>query len=151
MRGKIATTLGLGLALLGAVPLAHAQEGLDKVLGMYSIVKGEKDGSPIPEERIKGQIVRITADTITTVDKDNKEIYVAKYKLTPKSEGWEISMKATGGPGSVEGTEARGLLDLKGDNARLCYAYSPGGKVPTSFQTAQGAQQICFTLQRKRD
>jgi len=116
--------------------------------GNYEIVSGEDNGKAVPEERIKGSVVRVTADTIVVVDKEDKEVYVAKYTLDSKTAPYRITMTETGGPRGRKGEKAVGIIQREGDNLKLAYAYE-GGIVPTEFKTKAGEKQLCFTMKRK--
>jgi len=158
---RLATAMGMGLLLLAGS--GRAQETKKTVeraeatatksddsglVGHYEIVSGEDAGKAVPEEHIKGSTVRITADTIVVVDKDDKEAYVAKYALDTASKPYKITMTETGGPRGRKGEKAVGIIQAEGDTARLAYAYE-GGIVPTEFKTRSGGKQLMFVLKRK--
>ena len=118
--------------------------------GAYTITAGEEAGKASPEEHIKDTSVRITGDTIVVADKDDKELYVAKYKLGESEKGKPISitMTETGGPRGRKGAKAVGIIEKDGDTVKLCYCYE-GGIVPTQFKTTAGEKQLCFTMKKK--
>jgi uncharacterized protein (TIGR03067 family) len=135
-------TLGLA-TLLVAVAQARTddkKEGDTKLEGTYTIVSGEKEGKPEPEERIKGTMVRFTADTITVTDKEKKETYVAGYKLDTSRKPWVITMTSQS---PVKGEVAKGLIEKDGDTVKLIYA-EPGGEAPTDFKTKN--KQLMFVM-----
>jgi len=146
------TTLGTGLLLLVAGVTVWGQdekkEAANPLLGEYIMVSGEDNGEPVPEERIRGNILRITADTITAVDKKDQEIYVAKYKLDTTKTPYAITMTIAGGPRGEAGDKAVGIVELKGDTLQLAYAYD-GGEVPKDFKS-NGKKQLKFTLTTKK-
>lgn len=153
MRTCHAIALGLGLTLALAIP-TRAQvlgnkgdptpEGL---LGTYTIVSGEENGEPVPAERIEGSKIRITPDIIVSTDKNDKEIYVAKFNIETGTKPWQIAMTMSGGPRGDRGEKADGIIMLEGDTVRLAYA-AEGGIVPTAFKTKAGAKQNLFILKR---
>lgn len=110
-----------------------------KLEGGYTIVSGESDGKPIPEERIKGHTVRFTGDKIVTTDKDKKEVYVATYKLDEGKKPAVIELKSV----TPKEGSATGLIKKEGDTITLIYN-EPGGDVPTDFQAK--AKQNLFVL-----
>jgi len=118
------------------------------LLGEYIMVSGKDNGEQVPEERIKGNVVRITDDTITAVDRDEKEIYVAKYMLDTTHTPYRIMMTVAGGPRESKGDKAEGIVELKGDTLRMAYAYA-GGDVPKDFKTI-GKKQLEFTMTVKK-
>ena len=114
------------------------QKGEMMLEGGYTIVSGESDGKPIPEERVKGHVTRFTKDKIVTTDKDKKEVYVAEYKLDDSKKPCVIKMKST----TPKEGEATGLIKKEGDTITLIYAVK--GPPPTDFKTKEG--QNLFVL-----
>lgn len=112
--------------------------------GVYSLVSGEKYGQGLPQEEIADTSVRITADRIVVLDRDEKEVYVASYQLHPGRTPWRITM-ATKSPDGEEAT-AEGLIETEGGLVRLIYAL-PGAETPTAFKTAD--KQLMFVLKKR--
>lgn len=100
--------------------------------GGYTIVKGESDGKPIPDDRIAGALVKFTADEVIGTDKEKKHLFASKYTLDTTGEPWKIMMKST----TPKESEAVGLVKKDGDTIVLIYAL-PGGKPPTEFKTQE--------------
>ena len=152
----------LGLAAVCGSASADDEKTAKLVLkGGYTIVKGERDGQPIPLERIKGATIRFREDETVGTDKDKKEIYVAKYKLDTSKTPWKIMMttvekkKADGSqkedPKMKDGENASttGLIKKEGDTIVIIYAL-PGGKEPTEFKTKKGDKAQMFWLENKK-
>lgn len=153
-----AAMMGL-LALSGTVTADEKQAKLE-LKGGYTIVKGERDGMPIPAERIKGAVIRFTTNETIGTDKDKKELYVAKYKLDTSKTPWKIMMttverkKADGQPKTdpkrddAEQNSTTGLIKKEGDTIVIIYAL-PGGKEPTDFKTKKGDKTQMFWLKNQ--
>ncbi|MBY0396461.1 MAG: TIGR03067 domain-containing protein [Thermoleophilia bacterium] len=135
----------LAIGLIAAAGPAHAQDL--RLAGQYELTGGESEGQRIPKDRLNG-VVRITADTITSYDRDNKELYVAKYKIDRSREPWSIAMTTAGGPNAERGPKsATGILKLTEGTLTLCYA--PEGKdPPKEFATRPGTGQNLFVLKK---
>ena len=142
--------------LLGAVSLAvstivpafaadqpQSSRATPSLLGSYTMIAGEKDGIPIPTERIQGSTATITNNTITTFDKDQQENYAVTYTLDTTTTPWRITMTSTRAP--VTGEVAHGLIEQQGDTVKLIYA-ARGGEVPTDFTSEE--KQLMFTLKK---
>jgi uncharacterized protein (TIGR03067 family) len=108
--------------------------------GVYTITSGERDGKPIPEERIKGSVVAFAGDKIVATDKDKKEFFAATYALDTASKPWVIKMKST----TPKDGEAIGLVKKEDDTVTLVYAL-PGGAPPKEFKA--GDKQHLFVLE----
>ncbi len=154
---KPTTTLAFGLAalLLIRLPAFADDKPVKKIsgepaslLGGYSIVSGEKYGQPEPAERIQGTTVRIADDAIVVLDKDKKEVYAQTYKVDTSTSPWKLTLKSKITPYKQEGgeTEAKGLIEKRGDTVRIIYAL-PGGRTPTEFKT--GEKQLMFVLKNE--
>jgi uncharacterized protein (TIGR03067 family) len=152
----------LGLAAVCGAAVADDEKQAKLVLnGGYTIVKGERDGEPIPADHFKGAVIRFTKDEVVGTDKDKKEFYAARYKLDTSRTPWKIMMttierkKADGQPKSdpkrddAEAVSTTGLIKKEGDTVVVIYAL-PGGKDPTAFKTKKGDKQQMFWLENKK-
>jgi uncharacterized protein (TIGR03067 family) len=125
-------------ALAGAAAVGD-DKAAPKLDGGYTLVSGEKDGKAIPEERIRGSVVKFAGNTITGTDKDKKEFFAATFTLDTTKTPHVIRMKST----SPKEAEATGLVKKEGDTVTIVYAL-PGSPAPTGFKTAAG--QHLFVL-----
>jgi uncharacterized protein (TIGR03067 family) len=137
-------TIALGTVLVATAGLALAEDnnGHMKLNGDYMIVAGEREGQKEAPERIQGDWVRFTGDTITVMDKDKKETYSATYTIDSSKKPCVITMTETKGPN--KGEKARGLIEKRGNTIKLIYAL-PGGEAPTGFDGTK-AKQLMFVL-----
>jgi uncharacterized protein (TIGR03067 family) len=108
-----------------------------KLEGTYTIISGEEGGEKIPEERIKGSIVRFTKDRITGTDPDKKEFFAATYTLDTNRTPWRIKMRST----TPKEAETTGLIKKEDEKVTIIYAL-PGGPEPTEFKTREGQQMF---------
>lgn len=144
----IATIL-TAVAMADMPPRVNASP--DHLLGKFQIVSGERNGQRIAPERIQAVTVRIAKDTITTLDKAEKEVYVATYTLDKTHKPWRIKMVATLTPDKSKGTTSDGLIAVDGNTVKLIYAL-PGGMAPMpskdgdSFHTKD--KQQMFSMKR---
>ncbi|VTT99658.1 Putative uncharacterized protein OS=Rhodopirellula baltica (strain SH1) GN=RB4470 PE=4 SV=1 [Gemmataceae bacterium] len=135
----VAFLVGGTLSLVAAAARAEDKKGAKSLEGTYTLVSGEEDGKAVPEERIKGGIVRFTADKITGTDKDKKEFFAANYTLDTTKTPWAIAMKST----APKAGDAPGLVKKDGDTLTIVYAL-PGGEAPKEFKA--GPKQHLFVL-----
>src|SRR5260370_314922 len=78
--------------------LAEEKSDMEKLIGTWTYVSGEKNGDKVDAESLKKGSVVITKDTITL--KSDEEDYVIKYQLDTKKKPWAIAMEITAGPQS---------------------------------------------------
>jgi uncharacterized protein (TIGR03067 family) len=145
--------LALGVAVLALSPLSADEKAKDdgkvdpaKLVGTWSYVSGVRDGKNVPEENLKKGTVEITKETISLKNEDGT--YVIKYTLDMKKTPCAISMEITKGP-QGEGAKSEGIIALKGDELKLCYA-PMGGDAPKEFASKEGSMFHLFVLKPKK-
>jgi uncharacterized protein (TIGR03067 family) len=128
MKHLILIAVSVSLSVMGAG--RTDDEKKLKLDGEYTIVSGEKDGKPIPDEQLKGSIVRIAGDKIIGTDKDRKELFASTFTINADTTPMQIKMKTT----TPKEMEAVGLI--KKDDVALTIIYAlPGGAEPKEFKT----------------
>lgn len=151
MKTLIATGLfALSLSIAVAEEPKPAPRADDKkaasLEGGYTIVSGEKDGKAIPEERIKGSIVKFTGDKILGTDKDKKEFFSSTFTLDTAKTPWVITMTSK----EPKEAKATGLIKKDGDTITIIYAL-PGTEAPKDFKTKEGQQLFVLKNMNKGD
>jgi uncharacterized protein (TIGR03067 family) len=144
------TLIAAGLfALAVSVTTADDKKPDDKATkleGGYTIVSGEKAGKAIPENEIKGSIVRFTGDKILGTDKDKKEFFSADYTLDTSKTPWVIKMTSK----QPKEATTTGLIKKDGDTITVIYAL-PGGETPKDFKTKDNQQLFVLKNMNKGD
>jgi uncharacterized protein (TIGR03067 family) len=141
-----------GIALLFGAALT-ADEKNDKAFdpakleGNWKITAGAKFGEKIAADAdtLKGVIV-ISKDTIT-IKQGDEEAHKMSYKLDTKASPVAITMTGTLGP--AKDMTSEGIIELKGDELKLCYSL-PGEKRPEKFESPKDSKTLCFTLKRAK-
>ncbi len=120
---------------------------LPKLAGTWSIVSGERNGQRLPDDRVAGLRVAITADTITVFDRANKPFFVIRYKLNTAVTPNEINMEMQDGP--YRGAVAQGVVTMdSAEQMRLVYSTGSQGR-PREFRTLPGGTTATlFILKR---
>ena len=137
-----------GLMVAPAIAETRA-EIMKKFVGQWRITAGVNQGVKITEEKLEGTYTTITADTITTYDKDKKETYKAVYTLNTDTNPMQIDMMAEMGGKKMK---ASGIvkfewLDLDGeDEFTLCYSLEEG-KRPKEFKSPEDSKIMLFELE----
>ena len=154
MRGLFYLALAFGLAAMVRATAADpkgddkAREGSDKLLGTWSVVSGEEDGKPSPEEKIKGSRMTVDKKSIKLTDKDDKQLWVLAYKTDDTKTPRQITMTVVAG--TDDGKSAEGIYEVDGDTLKICYGL-PGAERPKDFKTTTGSKENCFVLKRVVD
>jgi uncharacterized protein (TIGR03067 family) len=115
-----------------------------KLVGTWTYVSAVKNGQKADADNIKDAKVTITKDTMTLEGGAGK--FVMKYTLDTKKKPVTISMKMTEG---AEGATAEGIIELKGDELKLCYATE--GAAPKKFESKEGSDHRLVVLKRAKE
>ncbi|MCI0639658.1 MAG: TIGR03067 domain-containing protein [Gemmataceae bacterium] len=116
-----------------------------KLVGKWKYVSGEKDGAKVDIVNYKDDVVTITKDTITL---KGKETFVMKMELDAKKSPATVKLTMTEspfGPGAI----SNGIIELSGDDLKICYAHSDAD-APKEFKTKEGGKQHLFVLKRAK-
>ncbi len=113
-----------------------------KLVGKWKIKQGHKMGDEIEKDRLSSEIT-ITKDEIH-IPAGPEEKFIMSYKLNTKKTPIEIDMEIKDGP--VKEGKAAGIIELKGDELKLCY--NPFGERPTKFESTTGNAAFYFVLAR---
>ena len=142
-------TLGLAVALAGpaAADDDKKKADADMLVGKWKLTDGKKSGTALGDDAKKG-FYEITKDTIKIMDGTNdKPVFVMKYTLDAKASPVAIDVEITEGPvPDVKGSKAKGIVEVKGDEFKICYE-AMGGDRPTKFD---GEKFHFFTLKKEK-
>lgn len=135
------------LLLVPAVALAEDKDQLDpaKLVGNWTFVSGEKGGQKSDPEMLKKNSIVITKDKLTL--KTEQGDFVMKYTIDTKKNPAAITLEIVEAPLGV-GTKSNGIVALKGDELKLCYA-AMGGDTPKEFSAKKDGEHY-FVLTRKK-
>jgi uncharacterized protein (TIGR03067 family) len=141
--------LALGLAVaIGA--LAAAEDKKDakkfdasKLEGTWEFKSGEKNGTKVAQEMLKGK-VKITKDLISMGEGDMH--FEFKYTVDATKTPVAIDMTMTKSPFNME-AKAKGIIEVDGDDVKLCYNPNPDGERPAKFD---GEKNHLFVLKKAK-
>jgi uncharacterized protein (TIGR03067 family) len=142
---RTALGLSVGLFLLVGSLLGAADEGdkfdANKMVGTWTYVSSEKNGQKSDADSLKEGKVIITKDKITL--EGSAGTFALKYKLDTTKKLVTIAMEMTEG---AEGATAKGIIEVKGDELKLCYATSD--EAPKKFEAKEGSDHRLVILKR---
>jgi uncharacterized protein (TIGR03067 family) len=150
MKAGLSLSIGV-LFIVAGFPVAAGEKDKGdfdpaKLIGKWQYVSGEKGGAKIDQAELKDQTVTITKDTWTLKGKDT---FVIKYTVDAKKDPATIKMEITKGPDFAVGSKSAGIIELKGDELRICYA-AEGDAAPKKFATKEGTKDHLFVLKRAK-
>ena len=112
--------------------------------GTWKIVSGVKDGDKIPADKLgEDFVVTKTEMTLKTPDATFKFDYKIDAKTTPVA----LDMTMTE-PEGFKGTKAKGIVEVTGKTAKLCY-HAMGGDRPKGFESKSGSGEFGFVMEKK--
>lgn len=115
-----------------------------KIEGTWKIVSGIKYGEKVEAKSLEGTVI-ITKDLITI--KGGDMTHEMTYKLDTKTTPVSITM--TGKEGPAKDMTAEGIIELKGEQLKLCYGF-PGEKRPTAFESKKDDKNLCFVMKKAK-
>ena len=122
-----------------------AVDPISVVEGRWQVVRAELGGQPMPADAAEQVELEFTATTYT-VRFGGEATDHGIHKITPTAEHHHIAM--TGKIGVNEGKTIPGILQMKGDLMRICYALE-GSTAPTEFRAPPGTLCYLATYRRK--
>ena len=151
MKTALITTALLFLAAPVVADPPTVAEITERMVGRWETDECVKFGEEVDEDQLEGVTV-ITADTITTYDASEKEIYKATYTINPTTEPMQIDMVATMGGREMP---ALGIIKfewphLGEDEFELAYSLAPGER-PTEFESPEGSKIIVLEMEEEDD
>jgi uncharacterized protein (TIGR03067 family) len=144
MRKAIGLSAGVFLLAWGPLGAADKDDKFDaaKMFGTWTYVSVEKNGQKADNDNIKEGKVKIDKDNITL--EGSSGTFVLKYKLDTTKNPVTIDLKITEGDG--EGSTAKGIIEVKGDELKLCYSTSD--ETPKKFESKEGSEHRLVILKR---
>jgi uncharacterized protein (TIGR03067 family) len=133
----------LAVSLLIAADTKDAKTDKDKVQGGWTMVSGETNGKPAPDEYRKNFKMTFSGDKLT-VKFSNDKTKEGTYKLDSSKKPKEITITPSDGEKPLVG-----IYDLDGDNLKLCMS-QPGGDRPKEFAAKEGAGTMLLVLRRAK-
>jgi uncharacterized protein (TIGR03067 family) len=116
-----------------------------KLVGKWQYISGIKNGAKVDEDNLKKQAVIITKEKITL---KGDETFVMKYELDAAKKPVAIQLEMLESPFGA-GAKAAGVIELKDDQIRLCYA-PMGEESPKTFDAKEGTKMHLFVLKRAK-
>ena len=140
---KTTVAFALGLALVGFLGTAAAQNDAPKLEGKYTLVAGKVKGKDVSDDWKKAEYT-FAADQVTI--KGKQLTFVMGYKIDPSAEPMTIDMAVADGPEATKGTRAQGIIEVKGDTVKLAYSTEKDTR-PKDFK---GEKDFYFELKKAK-
>ncbi len=147
---SIVAGLLIVIGLAGCQPankdMKTATDDMQKMEGNWTLVSGETEGKPLPEQDVKNSKLTIVGDTYT-VQLGDMGVKKGTQKLDSTKTPKQIDARDTEGPTVGENL---GIYEFTADgDFRVCFA-STGKSRPTEFVTKPGDGQFIHVWQRAR-
>jgi uncharacterized protein (TIGR03067 family) len=153
VKAKVLVTLAAALVLVGSPVAANGEEDeaavkkeLAKWQGLWTFESLEKDGKPMPAEKLKNRTIFFGADRYL-VRLGGDILQIASQKLYPTETPTALDVKILAGPDKDE--TMLGIYELKGDTLRVCLD-SKGKARPKAFKTTANSGLVLAVYRRAR-
>ncbi len=138
---KVSVALVLGLLVTTVRAEDKSAKGdKEKIQGTWTIVSGEREGQPLPEEAIKSIKLVFAGDKFTLDHGDRKS--EGTFKLAPDKKPKEMDV-------DMEGQTVKAIYQLDGDTLKVVHG-QPGEARPKEFPKKAGSGLSVVTLKRKK-
>lgn len=115
----------------------EVKKEVEKLAGEWTMVSGEREGQPFPDEIVKtGK--RVTKGNETTAEVGGQVVLKATFTVDPSKNPKTIDYAVT--EGQAKDQKIYGIYKFDGDKVTFCFA-SPGTDRPTDFKTKEGDQR----------
>lgn len=148
---RTALILTTGILLLGTFTLQAGDAGKKdkfdpaKLVGKWTYVSIEKNGEKKSADDLKKESVTISKEAFNLGGEGGK--FVMKYELDTKKSPVHVKLTITESPFGA-GATAEGIIELKGDELKLCYSTN-GGKAPKGFEAKKGDYRLTVLKRAK--
>ena len=144
---RIAVLFVVACAVVGADNSPEAvKKEMAQLEGEWSMVSGEIDGQPMPENFLKGS-KRVAKAGETTVTIGGRQFMQAKFTVDPAKKPKALDYNLTDGPN--KGKILLGIYELDGDTVKFCFG-GPGKDRPTEFTTKEGSMRTLSVWKRDK-
>ena len=127
-------------------PQDAVKKEMARLEGEWSMVSGEIDGQPMPEEFRKGAR-RVAKDGETTVMIAGQLFMKAKFTVDPAKKPKQIDYAMTGGP--TKGRTQLGIYEFGEDTVKFCFA-AAGKDRPADFTAREGSGRTLSVWKRDK-
>ncbi len=122
------------------------QKELAALEGEWTMIAGERDGQPLPDDVVK-DTKRISQDGETTIITAGQVQVRARYTIDPSKKPKQIDHAQFEGPN--KGRTQLGIYEFSGDTVKFCFG-GIGGERPTEFKTTEGSARSISVWKRAK-
>jgi uncharacterized protein (TIGR03067 family) len=135
-------TIGLAACILLVGADDKQKKESDPLTGTWKVVSLVADGQE--SDRAKGTLFVYKDGTVTR--KSPRGEQKSTYKLDTSKKPATIDMTAQGG--QRDGMTSKGILEVKGDDLKLCIAFMPDAERPKAFASEAGSGNVLIVLKK---
>jgi uncharacterized protein (TIGR03067 family) len=144
IRLSLVVALGIAFSIRADDAKKETKFDASKLEGKWTYVSGKHAGEASEKDKIAGEVV-VTKDSF--VLPAGTEKFTVGFKIDAKGTPVKIDMEIKDGP--FKDAKAEGLIELNGDEFKLCYnMIGMGGKRPEKFESNKDNGAFLFVLKR---
>lgn len=140
----LALIVALVLGAVSALPALAEDPGLQQLEGEWTVIEAERDGEPLPAERLKTMKLLFADGTVTVYDGDREETAKVTVDATTDPKSIDIHESESGPP-------TLGIYKLEDNQLKICWGVGPNPETRAAkFDTSKQGGRL-LVLQRAED
>jgi len=134
--------------LIGAdAPSDAVKKEMTQLEGEWTMVSGERDGQPLPDNFLKNA-KRVAKDGVSTISFGDRVYMKARFSVDPTKKPKAIDYEIL--EGETKGKKVLGIYEIDGDKLKFCFA-TPDKDRPSDFTAKAGSGNTLSVWKRKKE
>jgi uncharacterized protein (TIGR03067 family) len=145
---RVLISLTAAFLLVGAdAPSDAVKKEMAQLEGEWTMVSGERDGQPLPDNFLK-DAKRVAKDGVSTISFGDRVYMKAKFSIDPTKKPKTIDYEIV--EGETKGKKVLGIYEIDGDKVRFCFS-TPDKDRPSEFTAKAGSGNTLSVWKRKKE
>jgi len=145
---RVLMSLAAAVLLVGAdAPSDAVKKEMAQLDGEWTMVSGERDGQPLPDNFLKNA-KRVAKDGVSTISFGDRVYMKARFSVDPTKKPKTIDYEIL--EGETKGKKVLGIYEIDGDKLKFCFA-TPDKDRPSDFTAKAGSGNTLSVWKRKKE
>lgn len=145
---RVLLSLTAAFLFVGAdAPSDAVKKEMSQLEGEWTMVSGERDGQPLPDDFLKNA-KRVAKDGVSTINVGDRVYMKAKFSVDPTKKPKAIDYEIL--EGQTKGKKVLGIYEIDGDKLKFCFAAADKDR-PSEFTAKAGSGNTLSIWKRKKE
>ena len=145
---RVLMSLAAAVLVVGAdAPSDAVKKEMAQLDGEWTMVSGERDGQPLPDNFLK-DAKRVAKDGVSTISIGDRVYMKAKFSVEPTKKPKAIDYEIL--EGQTKGKKVLGIYEIDGDKVKFCFATADKDR-PSEFTAKAGSGNTLSVWKRKKE